>query len=395
MKKEKMHFRAVCRGFCAALCFVLLSSATTFSIRFAYVAGQPLLVGVEPFVANIFCAAMYPLVFNSFAKAFAYSDKYAIEEYLLREDDAVYFIKEIKNMFSSSEFAVQFISTLIIVALCAFAGLFPAIGGMFEKGMPLYGWFPFVIITPMCAISLILAKYEASRYFEKLKEEHDIDKMLNPTWLVLRVLLLMVCYPICAPMTPLAVYAVVSIISVFAKISAILTLIGALSAFVALIFVIRSIKILIGMRKRKKFLITLVKAIENKGYKLHGLKNPYKSFKSSKSPCSFTVKVDNKEYDCIVISTLWFKTPLIFTSPTDAYFLHKVGTDKHNFSIRNNIEFYHTGSGKKIIIVNPVPKHVFVTEDRKMKRVQCGDAIWGTSIHDAESFVGCMDRDCL
>ncbi len=395
MKNENLHFYAVCRGIFTVICFVIVSSLTTFYIRSAYVAGSSVFVGFEPFVANIFSAIMYPFIFNSFATAFAYSDRSAIDDYLSREDGDVSFRKEIKYQFTSTRFLTEFITVILTVAFCSYVGLFSALVGMFPPSISVGGWFPTAVLLPICSVSLIFSKYEAARYFEKLKEEHDLEKVQKPSWFLIRLVLLAICYPICAPMTPIVAFTVFSLFSVFAKISAILTVLGTIAAFIILALIIRGIRILKSMYSRRKFMLNLTEAVKNKGFEIRDLKNPYASVRTSKKPCSFTLVAENAEYDCIVISTVKFRTPLVFTSPTDAHFLHRAGTDKHNFSIQNNIEFYHKGTGKKIIIVNPSPKHVFVTENKNIKRVQCGDTIWGITVYDAESFIGCMDRDCL
>ncbi len=396
MEKEKNSLGAASlRGACLAVCFLFISSLTSFILKVMTSFGFSLLKDLPNFAVYIFCTAASVLIFNSLALAFATSNKEQIEAFLEREDKDVRFLSEIKNVFKTPTLICETTITHVIIALCAILGAFPHIGGMFFEKMPMSGYFPAVVLTPVCFVLSLLSRYEAARCFYKLDRENNIEKILNPLWFIARMVIIAVLYPVAFPLAPILVYAIFSILAVIARISALLTVLGLVIAVIFLLFLIWGISVLRGISKRKRFLKRLRCAADENGYLFYDLKNPYTSFVTSKNQCTFTLELDGKIYDCLIVSTLRRATPLVFTSPTGAHFLHQLGTKEHNISLNHNIDFYHMGIGEKIVIVDPVPKKVLVCENNNSKRLYCADKIWGFTVHDADSFIGCVERKCL
>jgi hypothetical protein len=150
------------------------------------------------------------------------------------------------------------------------------------------------------------------------------------------------------------------------------------------------------MSKRKKFIKALLATVAQKGHTVSEITNPYLSFLKSAKRCGFVLEADGKRYDCVIISTLHRTTPLIFTSPTDAYFRHRIGSKNHHFTVNHNIEFYPNGEGKQLVIVNPMPKNrVFIEDGPLETQVISGDKLWSFVLYDATSFLSAIDRDCL
>ncbi len=395
MRREYPFMGSVCRGAVVGALFVLVSFLTFSAFKLALSMGHPLLRGLEPFVIFIFASALIPFIYNSVALAFAYSDSEHINEFLTREDKNVRFGRELLITFSSLGAMAEIVTTSLFVAMAAMLGAFPSVALMFPFPVPAAGLCPAILLAPICFTISLLSRFEAARYFYKLDEDDKIQKLLSPMWLVGRALLILVLYPITSPFVPIVLFAAISLFSIFAKISALLTVLGMLLGIAALILLIWGIRVLSCISKRKKFIKRLALSAKLNGYELKYLKTPYRSFATAKDHCSFTLSIDDEIYDCIMISTLWRSTPFYFTSPTDAYFLHRFGTENHNFSLKHNIEFYHTGGGKRIIIIDPVPKYVFVSEFGKSKRVYSSDDIWNITVYEKESFIGCMERRCL
>ncbi len=395
MGKRHPYLLSAGRGLCIAVFFTLLSVLISFIMKVEFVTDHPMLRGLAPFVINIFCSFLSLLILNSFALAFAYSDRVRIEEFIEIEEKSVSFRSEIKRIFSSRMALTEMSVTLLSVALAASIGAFSFLGGMFPSGLPKNGWFPVLVMAPVTFIVSVWAKYEAARYYEKLNEEHDLEKLLSPLWIIRRILIITVLYPIAAPLVPLFLFAIISMFSVFAKMSAVFTAIALIIGFAALILLILGIKIMRCISGRKKFFKKLLYIAKKEGYTVNDIKTPYRPFLTFKRHCSFIVKFGDKTFDCIMIGALRKKIPLVFTSSTDAYFLHRIGTKNHGFDIHHNIKFSHCSEGIKIIIVDPSPKNVFVVENRKEKRLFTADVIWKCTVHDSESFIGCMSRHCI
>ncbi len=397
MNKKYPLISTILRGASIATAFLILSKITTLVIMASAVSAGSYFREWENYLIYIFCTAGIILIFNSFALAFAYADKMQLDFFLERQSKDIRFFSELKYIFSSSLLRAEMLTTHIIIALSAALGAFPEIGGMFPEGykMPEAGWFPALILTPICFIFSILSKYEAARFYYKLYIEGDTKKLSTPLWFIMRLAFIILLYPLILPLAPILIYMIISLFFMFAEISAILSVIGTLAAIALSIFIIWGIKVLRGISKRKKFLKRIRATAEREGYIFKDIKNPYRSFATSKNHCSFSLELDEKAYDCIIISTLWSFVPLIFTSATNAYFSHRFGTKDHGFEIKHTVDFYHTDIGNKIIIVDPTPRRVFVSEDNRTKRIYSADRIWKTAFYDSASFLGCMERKCL
>ncbi len=395
MDSRNSYAHAILRGICIAGFTIWLSIMTTFVIWGISVTERSFLQEFEPYVLCIFCTAVLPFIFNSFALAFAYGDRRRIEEFLEREDRRVTLKGEMKRLFSSGTAIAELISVHLLLAVAALLGAFISFPKMWEGGMPVGNWLPAITLTPVFLILYLLSKYEAARYYSKLEKDGELEKLLTPRWLIIRIVILVILYPIVTPFAPIILYAGISAFSIIAKLSKIFTALGVVLGFLLLIFAFCGFKVLKGVLKRKKFYKRLRKTAADYGYELSEIKHPYRSFALSRSFASFSLKCEGKEFDCVCISTVWRGAALSFTSPTQACFLHRIGTKNHNFTLRHNIEFYHTGDGKRIIIVDPSPKNVIVSEFGKDVKLYCSDTIWGMTVHDADSFIGCMGRYCL
>ncbi len=395
MENKHQYLFATLRGVCIAFFTLWICAVTTLVTWGIASAERSFLQETDTFVICIFCTATVPFIFNSFALAFAYSDNRCINEFLEREDKTVTLKSELKALFSSRAAIFELITTHSIIALASLLGAFISFKGMFPEGIEVGNWLAAVTITPLCFILSLLSKYEAARYYEKLRQNSDIEKLMTPRWLIIRLALLVFLYPIAAPFAPLLLFAGISVFAILAKLSSILTVLGVIAAFAALIFAIWGIKVLRGVSKRKAFLKRMLKAADDSGYEVKKLKNPYRSFVTSKNHCHFTLSGLGKEFECVIISTLWHGAELIFTSATDACFAHRFGTKNHHITLRHRIEFYLHSEGQKIIIVNPVPRDVFIEDEGRQQRIHCSDSIWKMTVHDADSFIGCMERNCL
>ena len=150
-----------------------------------------------------------------------------------------------------------------------------------------------------------------------------------------------------------------------------------------------------GISKRKKFIKQLKAVCESHEFELSEITHPFISFIKPRTEENFKISRGGKEYHCAFVSTLHRGTYLYFTSGTDAYFRHRIGTENHHFTIKHHIEFGILGDGKKCLIISPMPKHIFVEEGGKMRELFAGDKIWGYTVYNMSGFINAIDRDCL
>ena len=88
-------------------------------------------------------------------------------------------------------------------------------------------------------------------------------------------------------------------------------------------------------------------------------------------------------------------TYLYFTSSTDAYFRHRIGTENHHFTIKHTVEYGILTEGKKCIIISPMPKHIYVEEGGAVRELFVGDRVWDYTVYNMSGFINAIDRDCL
>ncbi len=393
MNNRDPYIRSIYRGALTVLCTIVIYLICAF-FMIIFATGLPILQGLDLFVILIFPSLLLPLIYNSFALAFAYGDRDHIDEFLMRESTEITLGTEIKKLFTSHAVISIIISTALML-LASMLGVFFTFRTMFPPDIFIGNWFSAVILTPIAFLSSMLARYEAARFYKKLHKRKELEEFNTNTWLIKRIVLISLVYIIASPVAPLGALVFVSFFNIVLMMSEILTVIGLLLTVVFLVFLVWSIKVLSGLSRRKSFLKKLKLLAETQGYALSEIRNPYRSFATSKDQCGFTLTVDGKCFDCIVISTLGRRTPLVFTSPTDAYFLHRLGTEKHHASIHHSIEFLHSSGGEKIIIVDPTPRSVFAEEGEQKRKISVTDKLWGITVYDAESFLGCADRKCL
>ena len=387
------------RGAVTFAAFLALSKLTSLCIKAICVLGDEkgFFKSLPNFVIYITCTVGAVLIFNSFASAFAVYDRGARNEFIESEYNDIRFFKDVKGILVSPQFITEAAVSLTLIFIVSAAGVFPEIGGIFfPDGSKRAGLFPALILTPICFFVLLLSKYEAMRYWHKLEREKDIEKLDNPMRYAVRILIIVILYPIIFPLSPLLGFMIGSLISIIIGVTNALGAISAILAVISIILLILGVSLLCAMSKRRKFIKALRAAVSKKGYTVSEITNPYISFVRSTKRCGFILEANGERFACTVISTLHKRIPLIFTSPTDAYFRHRIGSKNHHFTLNHNIEFYPAGEGKHLLIVNPMPKNrVFIEDGTLEAQVVSGDKLWSFILYDAASFLSAIDRDCL
>ena len=356
---------------------------------------SPIYGSLPDFVVYIVSALATLFIFNSVSLAFATFDKNELENFLSRYDKEIRFLDELADILKTPHLIFEIATSLVCAVITAMLGGFYEFGGIFFESAHRSGWFPTVITVPLFLISTVTSKYEARRYWVKLNRENNLEKVTKSYRFILRLVIILFIYPAFFPLSPILAGAIYSIFAVIFTLFGALTTVGIIVviALIPIIFVL--LPYLSFLKRRKKFFKKMVRIAKSEGYEIKNLKNPYKFFMKSGKVASFDLILEETTYNCTVISTSRRGVPLIFDSPTSAYFEYKLGTDEHHFSINRNIDFFPQGDGIKILVILPSPKHVFVTDGIKRKRLSQADKIWSYTVHDEVSFLGSMDRKSL
>lgn len=346
--------------------------------------------GVPEYVVFLTISLSAVFIFNSVALMFSTFDNDELENFLEREVESVSFKEELKLVFTTPHVLFELFTTVALIAITALIGGFAEIGSIFFESSHRGGWFPLVIITPICFILSLTSKYEAKRYWHHLNRICELERVTTPSKFYKRFALIFFLYPLAFPYSPLLAYFAYSLVSIILSIFGALTLIGFVIIFVAILLFLFIIPAIKQSGRRKKLISSVNEIAKERGYSVE-----WKFDNENKKIYKFDLMLGDKTFNCLVISTKRKGVPLIFTSATNAYFEHRIGTREHHISINRQIDFFLHGEGTKIIIINPSPKHVFVTDGIKMQRLSSSDRIWRHTVHDDVSFLGSMDRKCL
>lgn len=143
---------------------------------------------------------------------------------------------------------------------------------------------------------------------------------------------------------------------------------------------------------RKKLVKTLQKLSDQKKCSILEIKNLY----SSKQGFNLLVRKNNVFYCCKLVCAPKYKTPLYFHDDgclryTKGYTFLGIDLFYHEITT----EYFFEGEGKKILIVVPSTIQAISTDGHQERKLNIGDRLMEYTIHDAESFLGAIDRDCL
>lgn len=397
-RKSSVAFYAF-RGVIVFIWFFLISKLTTMLALFqAYAVTSKdggifagLSDGALTYVVFITASAAAVFIFNSVCLMFYTFDRDELENFLESGIDSVSFISELKAIFKTPHLLAELIATITAVVITALVGGFFEIGSIFFESGHRSGWFPLVIMTPICLFIFVNAKYEAKRYWIYLNRIGELERVTAPSRFYKRFLLIFFLYPLLFPYSPLLGFIAYSAITIIVSLFGALTVVG----FIVLVTAVLLYTLIIPALKRSSRTKKLVKSIndisEREGYEIEWIN----ASSETKNGCKFNLRYEGKEFNCLIIGSRRRGVPLIFTSATNAYFEYRLGTKEHHISMHRHIDFFLHGEGTKILIINPSPKHVFVTDGVKMQRLSSADRIWNHTVHDDVSFLGAMDRKCL
>ena len=149
--------------------------------------------------------------------------------------------------------------------------------------------------------------------------------------------------------------------------------------------------------KRKAFLRRLDEVCRNSRARLDGLKKPYASVFSITDGFNFSVTKGENRYDCKFICGVFPGSPIVFSDKGVAICNHPfhIGNTEL-FSLMTKIDFGFESDGKKILIVLPIPKKIYVgTVNSGPRPADTGEKAGEYTIYNASGFLGALERDCL
>lgn len=369
---------------------------------------------------------------NSVLNLFFTYDKRVMKRFLLEKPTKVKIGTAFKGALTSPEYWFEVIPLLLFTLLGTSLGWFPEISGSFSAtgaSDTLISWLPTIIMLPLTFLMTLWRRYEANRYWLHLMRVDNIEKLYNPFRLFLRLITLPLLYIVFYPLSPSFALVFVSISSLIVMFIDILSLLGFIGVIIGIIALMLGISALRSIRKRAKFIKKLKKTALDSGYTISEIKRPYASLFVRRNECNFTISKDGKLFSCHFVGSFWEGAPMFFVSDSIAYYLHRIGTKNHHLTFLSTFSYDFEGEGDKLLIINPVPRRMYVAEDEHLtgegvmpwggaptssrsyaimrlkadkksresftREITPGDKIWDYTVYNSTFLLGAIDRKCL
>lgn len=351
---------------------------------------------IQNYQINIICFIASIIVYNSIFGILLMFDKTSCDIYLKQKTQKpdISFIKE---TFGNVYFVAEFLSTVSVMSLAAALGTAKEIAGMFymQDGVSPYsiGIIPFSATLLISSSLLIYERYEAVRYWKALNKRGELDELTSKPKIIIRILTVAVGYPLILPYLPLIAAVFLSFIRVIALV---ITLPALIAIFVAVILLIFAIKILKVVHERRSFFKKLTILARQRELTVKDIKNPYISLLKRSRHCSFLLENKKSTYACTVLGHVR-RAVICFTSSTEGYYRHRIGTKRHNITLQQHFKLTQEGAYTKIIIINPTPKNAYICESgsSKEKRLLNADRLWDSTVYEADAFLRATDNEVL
>ena len=388
----------ILKGLGVAVFALVLKTLVSFSTWQRYATGSAF-GELENYAIYIVCFICSFFVYNSVIGISMTYDLFSRDEVMENTYDSKGELPSFKGIFGYKSFLIETATITAVLTVMALVGASPEIFGMLYTGeghSPYEaGIFPALVTMLIILLLCFFARFEAVRYWKQLYRTANLDAVESKTNLILRVVFIVVLYPIVLPFMPLLAYVFVTVAGAIAAVAVAMTIPVFIITLLLVIYGLWWLRVLFAIRKRNKFISRMKDSAAKMRFTVTEIKNPRLSFISKKRKCTFSLIRDNEIYDCLIIGNPRYRVPVCFTSETKGHYRHRIGTPKHNITLESKFDYSLEGSNKKILIISPTPKHAFVTEGDKEKRLFTADKLWDFVLYESDGFVGALDRDCL
>lgn len=156
------------------------------------------------------------------------------------------------------------------------------------------------------------------------------------------------------------------------------------------------VRIIRALYKRKAFVKEMTAICTAKGYALPEITLPYRSLLASYDGENFSVTVNGIRYACKLFPALKRNDPLFLYENGNCRFVHTIRFARMNlFTKITRDRFAYEAEGKKILIINPIPKKVYFGKNGRSDLIDNGDFVGEYKIYSASAFLGALERECL
>ncbi len=148
--------------------------------------------------------------------------------------------------------------------------------------------------------------------------------------------------------------------------------------------------------KRRSFLKKLQSVCKAKGYTVSQITRPYLSVWMFKDGESFSVEANGKRYSCKLIGGLRRRVRTILFADGQGFFGHSLRLFKQEvLRYESWFCFGYDSEDTKILIINPIPKHIYIQHQGKLHSLDNGDHVGDFSMYSASAFLNALERDSI
>ncbi len=148
--------------------------------------------------------------------------------------------------------------------------------------------------------------------------------------------------------------------------------------------------------KRRSCIKQLEQLCMEKEYDMSEIKKPYLSIFKFYDEESFNVAVGDKKYSCKFVSSIRKNNPLLIHSNGELTYIYEIRLFKVKlFSFTTTHRPTYETNSKKILILNPTPKHVYKVCDGTSVLIDSGDSVGNYKIFTASRFLRALELDLL
>ncbi len=149
--------------------------------------------------------------------------------------------------------------------------------------------------------------------------------------------------------------------------------------------------------KRRTFISNLKKYCKTNQVNISEIKKPYLSVFFWHSGSDFTVEKDGKKFECKLIAGVFPGAQTVFSDKGKGHHRHIVQLFRFKiFEFRTDFDFTFESDAKKILILSPTSKKIYVSVQGSPARpADTGEKVGEYTVYNATGFLGALDRDCL
>lgn len=158
-------------------------------------------------------------------------------------------------------------------------------------------------------------------------------------------------------------------------------------------FIFKQISALI---KRRRFIVKLTEVCDEYHCSLSPIRHPYASLFKLSSGYDFDFERNGKRYACKLLYSKHRLRPMTFFENGIGAHEKIINVKKTElFRIRSWFEYSFDADAKKLLIINPIPKKLMISDHGRVAIIDNGDSIDGYKIYSATALVNAISRNTL